>query len=189
MATLLSSVNSTLLPPTVAGPIFDQVVETSAVQRLARRVPLSLTANTVVPVSMDIPAAGWVSEGGVKPVGNGGVGIKQMQGKKVALLVPVSDEIARTNAAGLYSQLQQDLPVAIARAFDYAAIHGLDLRTGGAGPFADYVKKGASARSSSAPPQASAGGMYADLVAGEKSSSTRASTSPVSRATLASSRS
>lgn len=167
MATLLSSVNSTLLPPTVAGPIFDQVVETSAVQRLARRVPLSLTANTVVPVSMDIPAAGWVSEGGVKPVGNGGVGIKQMQGKKVALLVPVSDEIARTNAAGLYSQLQQDLPIAIARAFDHAAIHGKDLRTGGAGPFSDYLLKGASSIELGTA-AASAGGTYADLVAGEK---------------------
>ena len=33
---------------------------------------------------------------------------------------------------------------AIARAFDYAAIHGKDLRTGGAGPFTDYVTKGAS---------------------------------------------
>jgi hypothetical protein len=80
---------------------------------------------------MDIPAAGWVSEGGVKPVGNGAVGIKTMVGKKVALLVPVSQEIAMTNAAGLYTQLRQDLPTAIARAFDYAAIHGLDLRTGG----------------------------------------------------------
>jgi len=167
MASLLSSVNSTLLPPTVAGPIFDQVIETSAVQRLARRVPLSLTANTVVPVSMDIPAAGWVSEGGVKPVGNGGVGIKQMQGKKVALLVPVSDEIARTNAAGLYAQLQQDLPVAIARAFDHAAIHGKDLRTGGAGPFSDYILKGASSIELGTA-AASAGGTYADLVNGEK---------------------
>lgn len=167
MATLLSSVASTLLPPEVTGPIFEKTEEVSAVQRLARRVPLSLTANTVVPVSMDIPAAGWVSEGGVKPVGNGAVGIKQMQGKKVALLVPVSDEIARTNAAGLYAQLQQDLPVAIARAFDYAAIHGKDLRTGGAGPFADYVTRNASTIELGTASQAT-GSTYADLVNGEK---------------------
>ena len=38
---------------------------------VVRRVPLSVTAQTAIPVSMDIPAAGWVSEGGVKPVGNG----------------------------------------------------------------------------------------------------------------------
>lgn len=167
MVTTLSSVASTLLPPTIAGPIFEKTEELSAVQQLARRVPLSLTANTVVPVSMDIPAAGWVSEGGVKPVGSGAVGIKQMQGKKVALLVPVSEEIARTNAAGLYTQLQQDLPVAIARAFDYAAIHGKDLRTGGAGPFGDYLTKGASTVELGTASQ-STGSTYTDLVNGEK---------------------
>lgn len=167
MATTLSSIPSGLLPPTVAGPIFEKTEELSAVQQLARRVPLSLTANTVVPVSMDIPAAGWVSEGGVKPVGSGAVGIKQMQGKKVALLVPVSEEIARTNAAGLYEQLKQDLPVAIARAFDYAAIHGKDLRTGGAGPFADYLTKGASSIELGTATQGT-GSTYTDLVNGEK---------------------
>lgn len=167
MATSLSSINSTLLPATITGPIFDQAVETSAVMSLARRVPLSVTAQTAIPVSMDVPAAGWVSEGGVKPAGNGAVGIKTMVGKKVALLVPVSQEIARTNAAGLYAQLKQDLPTAIARAFDYAAIHGLDLRTGAAGPFADYLKRGVSSIELGTAAQ-NVGGMYADLVGGEK---------------------
>lgn len=167
MATTLSSINNTLLPSTITGPIFDQAVESSAVMSLARRVPLSVTAQTAIPVSMDVPAAGWVSEGGVKPVGNGQVGIKTMVGKKVALLVPVSQEIAMTNAAGLYAQLRQDLPTAIARAFDYAAIHGIDLRTGGAGPFADYLKKGTQSIELGTAAQ-NAGGMYADLVSGEK---------------------
>jgi hypothetical protein len=167
MSTTLSSINNTLLPPTITGPIFDQAVESSAVMSLARRVPLSVTAQTAIPVSMDVPAAGWVSEGGVKPVGNGQVGIKTMVGKKVALLVPVSQEIAMTNAAGLYAQLRQDLPTAIARAFDYAAIHGLDLRTGAAGPFADYLIKNSSSVELGTTAQAS-GGMYADLVSGEK---------------------
>ena len=56
--------------------------EASAVMQLARRVPLSLTANTAIPVMMDQPEAGWVTEGGVKPVGHGGVGVKQMQDRK-----------------------------------------------------------------------------------------------------------
>lgn len=167
MATTLSSINSSLLPATITEPIFNQAVEESAVMSLARRVPLSVTAQTAIPVSMDVPTAGWVSEGGVKPVGNGAVGIKTMVGKKVALLVPVSQEIATTNAAGLYAQLRQDLPTAIARAFDYAAIHGVDLRTGGAGPFADYLKKGVTSVELGTTAQ-NAGGMYADLVTGEK---------------------
>lgn len=168
MATVsLSSVSPTLLPATITGPIFEQTNELSAVQQLARRVPLSVSATTAIPVSMDIPAAGWVTEGGVKPVGSGAVGIKTMVGKKVALLVPVSQEVATTNPAGLYAQLKQDLPVSIARAFDYAAIHGLDLRTGGAGPFSDYLKKGASSIELGTA-AASAGGTYTDLVQGEK---------------------
>jgi len=167
MATVLSSVSPTLLPPTVTGPIFEQTNEISAVQQLARRVPMSISATTSIPVSMDIPAAGWVSEGGVKPVGSGAVGVKTMTGKKVALLVPVSQEVATTNPAGLYSQLKQDLPVSIARAFDYAAIHGKDLRTGGAGPFSDYLTKGASSVELGTA-SAATGGTYADLVSGEK---------------------
>lgn len=167
MAVQLSSVNPTLLPATITGPIFEKTEELSAVQQLARRVPLSVSATTAIPVSMDIPAAGWVSEGGVKPVGSSAVGIKTMVGKKVALLVPVSQEVATTNPAGLYSQLKQDLPVAIARAFDYATIHGLDLRTGAAGPFSDYLTKGASSIELGTATQA-AGSTYTDLVNGEK---------------------
>lgn len=167
VSTNLSSIDNTLLPATITGPIFEQAIESSAVMSLARRVPLSVTAQTAIPVSMDVPAAGWVTEGGVKPTGRGGMSVKTMTGKKVALLVPVSQEIARTNAAGLYTQLRQDLPTAIARAFDYAAIHGLDLRTGGAGPFADYLKKDAGSVELGTASQAN-GGMYADLVGGEK---------------------
>lgn len=164
---LLGNVASTLLPPTITGPIFEKAVETSAVMSLARRVPLAMTAQTEIPVPMDVPAAGWVSEGGQKPVASGSVGTKIMRGKKVALLVPVSQEVARSNAAGLYSQLQQDLPTAIARAFDHAAIHGLDLRTGGAGPFTDYLLQTSHSQELGTTTQAN-GGMYADLVKGEK---------------------
>lgn len=167
MVTQLSSVAPTLLPPEVTQPIFEKTEEVSAVQRLARRVPLSLSASTAIPVSMDIPAAGWVSEGQAKPVGSGAFGVKTMTGKKVALIVPVSEEVARTNPAGLYDQLRQDLPVAIARAFDHAAIHGKDLRTGGAGPFSDYLTKGASTVELGTA-AASAGSTYTDLVNGEK---------------------
>lgn len=161
-AVQLNNVAGTLLPPTITGPIFNKATEESAVMRLARRVPLSVSANTAIPVPMDIPTAGWVSEGGVKPVAQGGAGVKVMQGKKVALLVPVSQEVVMSNAAGLYDQLQQDLPSAIGRAFDYAAIHGKDLKTGAAGPFADYLKATPNQQviGSSA---ASAGGVYTDL--------------------------
>jgi hypothetical protein len=163
----LNNVSSTLLPPSITEPIFEKTLEESAVMQLARRVPLSLSAASAIPVSMDLPAAGWVAEGGTKPVGSAGVGVKMMTGKKVALLVPVAEEVVRTNAAGLYTQLQADLPKSIARAFDHAAIHGIDLRTGGAGPFTDYLKMTSYTQELGTTTQAN-GGMYADLVKGEK---------------------
>jgi hypothetical protein len=167
MANQLSSVAPLLLPPTITGPIFQKAREASAVQSLAQRVPLAVNAQTAIPVSLDLPRAGWVTEGGVKPTGAAGVGVKTMVGKKVALLLPMSQEVAMTNPAGLYTQLENSLPTAIARAFDYACIHGKDYATGGPGPFSDYLAKttntqviGASA--------ANAGGVYADLVKGEQ---------------------
>lgn len=159
-------VPSTLLPPEITGPIFDRAVESSAVMQFARRVPLSLTAETAIPVSGDVPLADWVDEAGRKPLGASSMDVRTMRGKKVAVLVPVSAEVVMTNPAGLYAQLQRDLPTAIGRAFDYAAIHGT-TPTGGTGPFTDYlaatsntIKLGSAAQNK--------GGLYADLVQGTK---------------------
>lgn len=165
MAVQLNAVNSTLLPPTITGPIFAKATEQSAVMSLARKVPLSVTANTAIPVPMDVPVADWVAEGGVKPAAQVGVGVKIMTGKKVALLVPVSEEVANTNPGGLYELMQQDLPTAIARAFDYAAINGKSMRTGAAGPFPDYLALATSTTALGTTAN-SAGGLYVDIVTG-----------------------
>jgi hypothetical protein len=165
MATQLSATSSTLLPPTITAPIFAKATEQSAVQSLARRVPLSVSANTAIPIPMDVPVADWVAEGGVKPAAQVGVGVKQMTGKKVALLVPVSEEVVMTNPGGLYDQLVQDLPTAIARAFDYAVINGLSLRSGGAGPFPEYLAQATNTVALGTTAN-SAGGLYVDVVTG-----------------------
>ncbi len=166
MPTTLAGLPGGLLPATVTDPIFSKIEETSAVQRLARKVPLALNSSSSIPVPMDIGVADWVAEGAAKPVGNGATSIKQMTSKKVALIVPVSDEVTRTNAAGVYAQLKQDLPVAIARAFDYAAIHGKSLRTGAAGPFENHLLQTTNSVELGTASQAN-GGLYADLVAVE----------------------
>ncbi|WP_344447701.1 phage major capsid protein, partial [Kitasatospora nipponensis] len=139
--------------------------ETSAVMQLARRIPLSMTAQTAIPVSMDIPQAGWVNEGGSKPTGTESMNVKTMAGKKVAVLVPVSEEVARSNAAGLFTQLQQDLPVALSRAFDLAAIHGKSP-SGAAGPFDDYLAETTNSVVLGTATKAN-GGIWKDLVDGE----------------------
>jgi Phage capsid family len=165
MATQINAVSSTLLPPTITAPIFAKATEASAVQSLARRVPLSVLANTAIPVSLDVPTADWVAEGGVKPAAQVGIGVKQMVGKKVALLLPVSEEVANTNPAGLYELLQQDAPTAIARAFDYAVINGKSLRSGGAGPFPEYLAQATSTVALGTTANSS-GGLYVDIVNG-----------------------
>ncbi len=161
--TTISNTAATLLPPTISAPIFQKTTEQSAVMSLARRVPLALVANTAIPVPMDVPVADWVGEGGVKPASQVGAGVKMMQSKKLALLVPVSMEVVETNPGGIFDQLQQDLPTALSRAFDYAAISGKSLRTGGAGPFSDYLALSPNTVSLGTTAQAN-GGIYADLV-------------------------
>jgi hypothetical protein len=166
MATTLSAVGPTLLPNQIASPIFAKASETSAVMQQARQVQLALNVGTSIPVPMDVPQAGWVTEGGVKPASQVGIGVKQMTGKKVALLVPFSMEVAQTNPAGMYSQLvEQDAPTAIARAFDQAAINGTDSRTGGAGPFTDYLSR-ANNTVALGTTAAANGGLYIDLMTG-----------------------
>lgn len=136
----LSAIDPILLPPTITAPIFTKSAEQSTVMRLARSVPLAMDSTTSIPVPLDVPTADWVDQAGRKPLGSGGVGVKQMTGKKIAVMIPVAEEVARTNAAGLYTQLQSDLPTAFARAFDVAAIHGKTMR-GATGPFPDYVSQ------------------------------------------------
>ncbi len=160
----LSDVNATFLPPTLTGPIFEKSVEQSAVMSLARRVPLSMSANTAVPVPLDVPTADWVEQAGRKPLGTGGMDIKQMTGKKIAVLIPVAMEVVQSNAAGLWTQLQSDLPTAFSRAFDRAAIHGKTMK-GAAGPFADYLTQTTKAVSLGTTTQAN-GGIWGDFVAG-----------------------
>jgi HK97 family phage major capsid protein len=160
----LSDVNDALLPRTLAGPIFEKSVETSAVMQLARPAPLALDATTSVPIPMDVPQADWVGQAARKPLSSGGVGVKQMQAKKVAVLIPVAEEVVMTNAGGLWTQLQNDLPTAFARAFDHAAIHGKTMK-GAAGPFADYLAATTNSVTLGTAPR-DQGGVWADFVDG-----------------------
>lgn len=164
VATVDGSVPSQLLPRTLTSNIFDKATELSAIMRLGRQVPLSLAAETTIPFLGDVPEAQWINEGQRKPLANTNVSVKQMSGKKVAVMIAASEEMVRTNPAGLWTQLQQDLPTALARAFDFAAIHGTTV-SGAPGPFgltnhltatSNYVKLGTNL--------AAAGGTYADLV-------------------------
>lgn len=161
---LLSGINDNLLPRTLAGPIFEKSVEQSAIMSLAQRAPLSIDANTSIPIPLDVPTADWVGSGARKPLSSGGIDVKQMSPKKIAVLIPVAEEVVKTNAAGLWTQLQRDLPTAFARAFDHAAIHGKSMK-GAAGPFPDHLTATTNAVELDTAAAAD-GGLWADMVNG-----------------------
>ncbi|MFJ9985280.1 phage major capsid protein [Streptomyces globisporus] len=160
----ISDVNDALLPRTLAGPIFEKSVEQSAVMALARQAPLALDATTSVPIPMDVPTADWVGQAARKPLSTSSVGVKQMTAKKLAVLIPVAEEVVMTNSGGLWTQLQTDLPTAFARAFDHAAIHGKTMK-GATGPFSDYLAMTSNAVALGTASQAN-GGIWADFVNG-----------------------
>ncbi len=161
-ATLTSGFNSGFLRPEQAAPIFERAARISAIQRLARQVPLG-TNGTEVPVVTGRMSAGWVAEGGQKPASSGAVGIKTITPKKLAAIAVVSAEVVRANPANYMNLLRDQIAEAFAIAFDNAAAHdaGPD-GTAGAGPFSTYLDQTSKAveLGSSA---ASAGGIHADL--------------------------
>jgi HK97 family phage major capsid protein len=160
----LSDINDALLPRTITGPIFEKSVEQSAIMTLARRAPLAIDATTSIPIPLDVPTADWVGQGARKPLSSGGVDVKQMSAKKLAVLIPVAEEVVMTNAAGLWTQLQSDLPTAFARAFDHACIHGKTMK-GASGPFDDHLTETTNSVTLGTAAQ-NKGGIYADLVNG-----------------------
>ncbi|MFJ7998944.1 phage major capsid protein [Streptomyces sp. NPDC096310] len=160
----LSDVSDSLLPRTLTGPIFEKSVEQSAVMALAQRAPLAIDATTSIPIPMDVPTADWVGQAQAKPLSSGGVAVKSMQARKIAVLIPVAEEVVKTNAGGLWTQLQRDLPTAFARAFDHAAIHGKTMR-GAAGPFSDYLTMTSNAVALGTNPR-NEGGVWSDFVDG-----------------------
>lgn len=135
----LAYVPDDLLPKTVTGELFAKAQEQSLVLRLGRQIPVGF-GETVIPVQTKRPEVGQVGtgktnalrEGGTKPLTGVAWDSKMMQPIKLAGIITVSEEFARTNPQGFYSQLQSDLAFAIGRGIDLAVFHGKQPLTGGA---------------------------------------------------------
>lgn len=135
----LAWVPDDLLPKTITTEMFQKAQENSLVLRLGRRIPVSF-GETIIPVNIKRPEVGQVGtgttnaqrEGGTKPLSGVAWDSKMMQPIKLATIVTVSEEFARTNPQGFYSQLQSDLGFAIGRGIDLAVFHGKQPLTGAA---------------------------------------------------------
>ena len=110
------------LPTEVSAEIMQKTQEQSAVMALARKIALPGRGLTI-PVITGDPEASWVDETAIKPVSNPSLSTKIMQGYKLAVIVPFSDEFRR-DMAGRYDDLVARLPLALAQKFDATVFHG-----------------------------------------------------------------
>lgn len=126
------------LPKEVVGDIFTKAKDQSILMSLGRQIPVSIN-ETVITTADTFPEAGQVGgttlasrEGAEKPIQGVGYGTtKSFSPVKLAVIVTVSEEYARTNVEGLYSELATQLSGAVARAADLAVFHNKDAITGG----------------------------------------------------------
>jgi len=144
-----------------AAPIFDAAMRISAVQRLARQVPLG--ANGVaVPITGTKITAGWVDESAKKPASEGTMTLKTMSPKKIAAIAVVSAEVIRANPGGYVDLIRPQMAEAFATAFDRAALRDEGPEgTAAGGPFATYV-----GQTTKAVELGTGTNLYADITAG-----------------------
>lgn len=111
------------LKPNEAQAYFEEARKVSAVQSLARQVPLGINGEEI-PVTTKKATAGWVSEAGQKPSSEGGLGLKSMKPHKIAAISVVSAETVRANPGNYIEHIRGDITEAFAAAFDAAALFG-----------------------------------------------------------------
>ena len=122
MAGISTNRTNIALPNEISAEIIQKTQEQSAVMALARQIALPGRGLTIPVISGD-PEASWVDETDAKPVSNPQMTTKVMQGYKLAVIEPFSDEFAR-DAAALYDALVARLPLALAKKFDATVFHG-----------------------------------------------------------------
>jgi HK97 family phage major capsid protein len=122
MADLNRASGSIVLPEAVSSEILGKVLETSVVQRAARRIDLP-GRGTAVNVITGEPTAAWVGETEAKPVSNGTAATKVLRPYKLAVIETFSNEFRRDLPA-LYNALASRLPNALAKKFDSTVFHG-----------------------------------------------------------------
>jgi HK97 family phage major capsid protein len=122
MADINRSSGSIVLPEEVSSEILSKVLETSVVQRAARRIDLP-GRGTAVNVITGEPTAAWVGETEAKTVSNGTAQTKILRPYKMAVIETFSNEFRRDLPA-LYNALASRLPNALAKKFDQTVFFG-----------------------------------------------------------------
>ena len=113
------------LEPVLAQDYFAEVEATSIVQRLARKIPMGPTG-VRIPHWEGSVSAGWVAEGGQKPITKGDMSKQDVVPHKIATIFVESAEVVRANPANYLGTMRTKVATAIAVAFDRAVLHGVD---------------------------------------------------------------
>ena len=116
MSGIQTNRSAVTLPPDISSEIIEAARGQSVVMQLARRIPLPGRGLTI-PVILGDPEAQWVDETNPKPVKNPSVGMKNMKGYTMAVIMPFSNQFRRDLAA-LYDAIIARLPGALAQKFD-----------------------------------------------------------------------
>lgn len=112
------------LPAEVAKEIIQKTQTGSVVMQLARQTTLP-GKGLEIPVITGDPEASWVAETGMKPVSNPSLSKKVMQGHKLVIIEPFSNEFRRDYAT-LYDELVRRLPNILAEKYDQTVFFGPD---------------------------------------------------------------
>lgn len=144
------STTGVVLPKEISSEIWTNMLEESAVQRLARRIELPGPGLTIPIVTGD-PTADWVAETDEKPVSRPTFGSKDITPYTLAVIVPFSNQFRR-DANALYNECVRRLPRVLGKKFDQTVFASTGApgsnfgQLGGAsavalGPHATDVKK------------------------------------------------
>ncbi|MCW2300734.1 phage major capsid protein [Rhodococcus erythropolis] len=108
-----------VLPKDVSTEIWQNTIAQSAIQQLARQIPLP-GGGVDVPIITGDPVAEWVSETEEKPVSRSTFGSKNIKGYTLAVIEPFSNQFRRDLPA-LFQALVTRLPGVLAKKFDATA--------------------------------------------------------------------
>lgn len=104
------------LPKEVSQEIIQTTQENSAVMAMARKIILPGRGLTIPEILAD-PEPEWVGETELKPVSDPELGLKDIKGYTLSVIVPFSNQFRRDYSA-LFAALVQRLPLALATKFD-----------------------------------------------------------------------
>lgn len=119
-----------LIPEDSVNEIFQLATEQSVIMRLGRRARDMARGQTRIPVLETLPAAYFVqSDTGRIPTTSMAWKNKYFNAEKIAVIVPVSNDVLQDSEFDIFGQARPQIAAAIARAFDRAVLLGENAPT------------------------------------------------------------